>query len=59
MATGMHHVMTQRFPSSPAATDATDRCGQGLRIGGWRSSRMVAHYAVGVAAEQGAVAKYL
>ena len=27
--------------------------------GGWKSSRMVAHYAAAVAAEQGAVATYL
>ena len=29
------------------------------KAGGWKSSRMVAHYAAAVAAEQGAVAKYL
>ena len=27
--------------------------------GGWKTARMVAHYATGVTAEQGAVAKYL
>ena len=29
------------------------------KAGGWKSSRMVAHYAAAVAAEQGAVATYL
>ena len=29
------------------------------KAGGWKSSRMVAHYSAAVAAEQGAVAKYL
>ena len=29
------------------------------KAGGWESSRMVAHYAAAVAAEQGAVAQYL
>ena len=30
-----------------------------MRSGGWKTARMVAHYAAGAIAEQGAVAKYL
>ena len=30
-----------------------------MLAGGWQTARMVAHYSAGVAAEQGAVAKYL
>ena len=30
-----------------------------MLAGGWKTHRMVAHYSAGVAAEQGAVAKYL
>ena len=30
-----------------------------MRVGGWESVRMVAHYSVGVAAEDNATAKYL
>ena len=37
----------------PAPEQAT------AKAGGWKSSRMVAHYAAAVAAEQGAVATYL
>ena len=30
-----------------------------MLAGGWKTARMVAHYAAGATAEQGAVAKYL
>ena len=30
-----------------------------MRSGGWKTSRMIAHYAAGASAELGAVAKYL
>ena len=30
-----------------------------MRSGGWKTARMVAHYAAGATAEQSAVAKYL
>ena len=39
---------------APGLIEATHRT-----AGGWKSSRMVAHYAAAVAAEQGAVATYL
>ena len=40
-------------PTASAPEQAT------ARAGGWKSSRMVAHYSAAVAAEQGAVSKYL
>ena len=30
-----------------------------MKAGAWKTARMVAHYSAGVAAEDGAVAKYL
>ena len=55
------------LPADPAAVAAylTQRTEQGasttetMLAGGWKTARMVAHYAAGVVAEQGAVAKYL
>ena len=41
--------------SPPAAASTTET----MLAGGWKTARMVAHYAAAVTAEQGAVATYL
>ena len=50
----LYRVRRDPGDSRRASLKATHRT-----AGGWKSSRMVAHYSAAVAAEQGAVATYL
>ena len=47
------HSIGRRFAAAGASTTET------MLAGGWKTSRMVAHYSAGASAERGAVAKYL
>ena len=55
---GRHSIQGAQ-PSDPGDSRRASLKATHRTAGGWKSSRMVAHYAAAVAAEQGAVATYL
>ena len=62
VAAGVEHRLTGHSGRVGLASELTARgasTADTMLAGGWKTSRMVAHYAAGATAERGAVARYL
>ena len=62
VAAGVEHRLTGHSGRVGLASELTARGASTADVmlaGGWKTSRMVAHYAAGATAERGAVARYL